>query len=770
MTTFSPPSAMVERPDASQSTRPLPKPSRRRAKPQLSCNLCRRRKLKCDRGQPCETCARRGLSLSCSYVHSNVAEPSDRSQLRPAASTSIHDRIGQLESLVISLMSNANVAKSTYVQSNETHSSTNFLSLVNEHEVDGDKLSEDPPSQFSDSFGRISLENSETTYVESAHWTAILDGIAELKDYFEDDHEHIERNPLATKVPDSDGPDLLLGQYKYVNKQEILAAIPSRPIVDRLIFKYFHMMDRIPSVVIHSPTFLKEYEQFWDHPQDTPVMWIGLLFAIMCLSVLHQQFSPSASGQPLYVQSAADSKCLIEIYREKVVQCLVLGKYTKSVPYTIETLLLYLHIEYRRSEDTQIGVWIILGIIVRMALHMGYHRDASHFPRISPFHAEMRRRAWAIIVQLDIIASTQVGLPRMIRVSQSDTAEPRNLLDEDFDENVVELPPERPDTDKTPILCMVVKNRLFSVFGMISDLTTSTRPSSYAEVMRLDQVLHDTYNNISPGLRMRPTTKSDRPDVSLSAIYLAILFHKCQCVLHRKYMLPARTNSRYTYSRKTCIEAALHMLQYQWILNEETQSDGRLYQDRWIVLSSIKQEFLLATTILCLDLNHDITAESSSESQKDTPDTDTRERVIQALSSSYLIWLQSRDSSREAQKAAEVLRIVLGKAQHMRMRGSVDLGRSVTNIPAARNDSSTSSTDPSSLTATGLTSHLGATHSGASISAPLLPINLSNSLQLDPATFANFSEIQADLFDVENWDSDYQARSIDDVLEMSQDS
>jgi hypothetical protein len=30
---------------------------------------------------------------------------------------------------------------------------------------------------LTDSFGRISLEESETTYVESTHWTAILDEV-----------------------------------------------------------------------------------------------------------------------------------------------------------------------------------------------------------------------------------------------------------------------------------------------------------------------------------------------------------------------------------------------------------------------------------------------------------------------------------------------------------------------------------------------------------------------------------------------------------------
>jgi len=307
---------------------------------------------------------------------------------------------------------------------------------------------------------------------------------------------------------------------------------------------------------------------------------------------------------------------------------------------------------------------------VRLVLRMGYHRDASHFPRLSPFHAEMRRRAWALIIQLDVSSSAQVGLPRMIRASQPDTAEPRNLLDEDFDENVVDLSLHRPDTVQTPVQFLVAKNKLISIFGMISDLATSTRPPSHAEVMRLDRMLHDAYKAIPPGLHMRPMSKSimDRADVILHRIYVTLLFHKAKCVLHRKYLLLARTDSRYTYSRTTCIEAALHILQCQCILNQEMQAGGRLYPDRWKVSSLVKQDFLLATTILCLDLDHHIAAEWSLESRKDRPDTNTSERVIQALNDSYQIWLRSSNSSREAQMAVEALRIVLGKAQKMSMR------------------------------------------------------------------------------------------------------
>ena len=396
---------------------------------------------------------------------------------------------------------------------------------------------------------------------------------------------------------------------------------------------------------------------------DTPVMWLGLLFSMICLATRFQKFledEPRRMDQP--VQPAQG---FVRIYRQKVAQCLVLGNYTKSVPFTIETLVLYFMIEHFNCEDTQVGTWILLGIIVRTAMRMGYHRDASHYPRISPFHAEMRRRSWAMIVQLDLITSSQVGLSRMIKPWQSDTAEPRNILDDDFDEDLTELPTPRPDTDLTPMVYFLMKNKLLSVCATISDLTASTRPPSYAGVMRMDQLLHEARRAIPPGLQLRPISKSitHNSDIVIKRIYLALVFHNAQRVLHRKYLLPARSNTQYAYSRQSCVEGALQILQHQSTLNQETQPGGQLYRDRWKVSSLVNHYFLLAATILCLDLDRSMMAGSSTCHHGEAMDSARDEKVIQALHESYRIWLQSSSSSREAQKAVQVLKIMLGKAR-----------------------------------------------------------------------------------------------------------
>ena len=77
-----------------------------------------------------------------------------------------------------------------------------------------------------------------------------------------------------------------------------------------------------------------------------------------------------------------------------MIQCLRLGNYMKGAPHTIEALLAFLQTEYLQGEDTQHGCWQLTGVIIRVALKMGYHRDGSHFPNISVYEAEMRRRTW----------------------------------------------------------------------------------------------------------------------------------------------------------------------------------------------------------------------------------------------------------------------------------------------------------------------------------------------------------------------------------------
>lgn len=347
---------------------------------------------------------------------------------------------------------------------------------------------------------------------------------------------------------------------------------------------------------------------------------------------------------------------MVGTFRQKIVQCLVLGKYAKGGPYVLETLILYFTSEHFLCKDAEIGIWILLGTIVQLALHMGYHRDPKHVTGMSPLAGEMRRRVWATIIDLDLGISAQMGLPRLIKQWQADTDEPRNLLDSDFDKNTVELPHARPETEMTPMLYRLAKTRMMSTLGLISDFTADTRPYTYAEVMKIDTRLKEAHASIPECLKWRSIAHciTDSPQIIMQKVFLGIIFFcKAKIVLHRKYLTHSRTQSQYSYSREVCLDAALRILEIQHMLKEETQPFCQLYQERWKVSSVVNHDFLLATSILCFYL------QQSHGEVNDAAESARLENIRNSLRRSYDIWLRSSSSSREAQKAAGALNIVL---------------------------------------------------------------------------------------------------------------
>lgn len=268
-----------------------------------------------------------------------------------------------------------------------------------------------------------------------------------------------------------------------------------------------------------------------------------------------------------------------------------------------------------------------------------------------------------MIFQLDLITSAQVGLPRMIREEATDTAEPKNLLDTDFDEGMTELPHPRPNTDVTPVAYAIFMVRLLRQLGLIVDQINSITPPSYDEVMRLDFKLMETHATLPPYLTMRSLSLSitDDADLILRRYALEVCLQKSRCVLHRKYLIPGKSNSQFRYSTTASVDAAMKLLDVQCIFHEATQPDGQLFGEQWRTAAAlINQDYVLAAMILCLDLAWGMRVEESlpSDYEGEIEAMWPRNKRLQALKSSYDIWCKSSKISVLAAKA-EALRVML---------------------------------------------------------------------------------------------------------------
>ncbi|KAF5578773.1 hypothetical protein FPCIR_11425 [Fusarium pseudocircinatum] len=519
------------------------------------------------------------------------------------------------------------------------------------HLSQGNGSTESPaPSPSEPGSMRLKSHGVGASYVGSVHWAAVLDSISELRDHYEQEEE---ARLLATNdhvLLQSPGPRLLY-EPVHITKADLLVSIPPRPVVDRLVARYFNTQGVIPNI-LHSGNFLQEYDKFWQDPPAMPCIWIGLLFSVMCVATLCQHSIDDPTDPEIHER--------VRLFREQTLHSLILGQYTKGGEYVLETLINYLICESFMSQDDETGLWLVQGIIVQLALSQGYHRDPSNFPSITPFSGEMRRRVWAVIVQLDLRLSSQMALPCVLKSQQYDTAEPRNLLDSDFDDNTTELPPSRPETEVTPVLYSLAKGRIDNMMGLVSDLVNDTKEHPYTEIMELDRKLQEAEASLPPIFQWQPLSQSFMvaPEIVMHRILLQLAIQRLTIWLHRKYLAPLYTQTCYEHSRSACVQAAIKILEFQQIVLEETQGDGLLYPAkwaRWMLLSSRPRAvFLLGVSILCYYVQ-------LAKSRPDVSlDDSTGTKIHGLLRNAYPLWLQSTTVSREAKRAIDYLSLRLG--------------------------------------------------------------------------------------------------------------
>lgn len=337
--------------------------------------------------------------------------------------------------------------------------------------------------------------------------------------------------------------------------------------------------------------------------------------------------------------------------------------------YTLETLILYVNGEYQSRWDAEVGIWVIVGMIVRLAMRMGYHRDPSNYPGITPYQGEMRRRIWSFVRQIDTMFSFQLALPSMIRNSDCDSVLPRNIFEDEFGPDSKVLPPARPFTEPTPISYMIMKARIAYEFGAILEEinAVNAKPVTYDDILKRDNRLRDMRNDMPPHLRIRPLEECmhDPATLLMQRFNIDILWQKTVCVLHRKYIARARQNPRYSHSRRACVDASMEILRHQAKLDRESQPGGRMRTMKWFISSLTKHDYLLGAMIVCLDLHYDQVSESLADRPPNynpcfwTPAQ--RTEMLKALETSLKIWDESAEASMEAYKASTVLRLMLEK-------------------------------------------------------------------------------------------------------------
>lgn len=664
-------------------------------------------------------------TTACSY-----AAPASRKRSQTQGESSPDDmqnRIDRLEGLVLSLMHNgANVdtgppRNSTSTSQSVTDSGSSAARQPGEKEAVMADDESDVDDCLAKSIGilKVDADKGKSMYLGQEHWHLILSDIAEVKNFFtshkkelETSYERVRSSKPATA---REGPTLLLGASP-ASEAELRSELPHKSSVLALCSRYFNSMENAVSI-IHRPTFLQQLRDHWQDPSKTPIMWLGLLYSVLCLAMLsyHKIGDEPSEWRGRTSELAAE-------YRLRTVQCLMKADYTKPVEYTVEAMLLYVFGEYSSRWDADLGLWMIVSLIIRIAFRMGYHRDAKWFPSLTPFQAEMRRRTWAVVQMADVVFSHQVSLPNMIYDHDCDTQLPNNIYDDEFNPSTKELPPSRPVTEAAPVSYMIAKARLCIELGNILQATNRVdKGVPYDEIIRSDAKVRQIMHELPPHLKLGSLAGSRDPVTLIIARFsIEILSKKIMCLLHRKYLYRARQNPRYAHSRRRAIEASLQAMDHLQTLHRESQSNGRLRTVSWYVKSIATKEFILPAMLIVLDLHYDNIAsqsglpEASEGAFRWSPEE--RSRMISSLEDAAVIWKSLAEGSMDAYKGAKTVEIMLQKLKEP-TETSAGLATSQPEVPSSLADST--ALDPMLLPALGpaTTSSDGLPDFGAGVSS-----------------------------------------------------
>ncbi|TVY43405.1 Fusarisetin A cluster transcription factor [Lachnellula occidentalis] len=544
-----------ETPDLT-SAPPNPDTTRKRARPTKSCFECRRKKLKCDRVQPCMQCKKLGREALCAYAygppgHSDFGnENAERSPKRPKIDVS------RLNSWGGEAARNLNVPTGSYVATALPMDYQKTTMQESSNRTDGSQLK---------TSGRLQVEGSKSRYIGLGDRMTLLDHFKDEKDFITKSFTDPIMAPIVNEM--TVYQRALHRKVQPVNRSfedrtavvaEMLNSLPENTNVEALKERYLANMETVLRVV-HVPTFKRHCSEIQNSrtahnptlPSTVPESVLAQLLAVISIvSRLSDSSDMKASEQALSEERVATCLALIP----KWLDCLKGRERLTIDTLRVETLLLMARFA---NMVTLPDLWKESGALVRAAMAMGLHRDPEHSSDLSPFAKEQRRKLWQTIVELDLQFSLATGMPCAVQSSDIGSRTLLRVNDDELVEDMPNYPVERPiDTwsDALPqnLLASALKPRLDATNMLARDIDFN---ADVDRILFLAKYLELGMRSIQARLPQQPKTKQRL----LSDIMLDVYLRRPAIALYQTVALSDQA-SRHPEARKGVLRNSVAIL------------------------------------------------------------------------------------------------------------------------------------------------------------------------------------------------------------------
>lgn len=216
-----------------------------------------------------------------------------------------------------------------------------------------------------------------------------------------------------------------------------------------------------------------------------------------------------------------------------------------------------------RRHDSPRFVWMMTGLVIRMALYLGLQRDGTHFEHLSPFEIEIRRKVWWAVCMLDVRASEDQGTDLTITYGSFDTRIPSNFNDVDIDPETKKMPTER---DGLTDMSVARIN-----YGMGDIVMHMTAPSVRGDVAGLEdqsRLLNGIYQTFEQGY-CQYTTEPGNIAYWVGVNIARLVMAKMTLIIYLPVLFSSPSKDISEEIRTKLLIAAIEVAEYNHMLNAE---------------------------------------------------------------------------------------------------------------------------------------------------------------------------------------------------------
>ena len=216
-----------------------------------------------------------------------------------------------------------------------------------------------------------------------------------------------------------------------------------------------------------------------------------------------------------------------------------------------------------RRHDSPRYVWMMAGLVIRMAQYLGLQRDGTHFEHLTPFEIEMRRRVWWAVCMLDVRASEDQGTDLTITSDSFDTRIPLNINDVDIHPETKQMPAERNGVTDMSFACIF--------FGMGKIMRQMMAPSVKDGIAGLEdqsRLLNEIYQQFEEGY-CQYTTESGNIAYWVGVTIARLAIAKMTLIVFFPVLFSSPSEEISDEVRIKLLVSAIEVAEYNHALNAE---------------------------------------------------------------------------------------------------------------------------------------------------------------------------------------------------------